>query len=145
MACRKTIRSSTSKGARPEIYAYGLRQLWRFSFDRKTGDLWGGEVGQDLWEMVYKIEKGGNYGWSVRRARTPFRPERKKGPTPILKPVIEHPHSDFRSITGGFVYHGKRLGNCRRTAYIYGDFDTGRIWLYATLPLAGPKGRDEIM
>ncbi len=117
------------KGARPEIYAYGLRQLWRYSFDRKTGDLWGGEVGQDLWEMIYKVEKGGNYGWSVMEGTHDFRPERKKGPTPILKPVVEHSHTDFRSITGGFVYHGKRLPELRG-AYIYGDFDTGRVWKF---------------
>lgn len=118
--------------ARPEIYAYGLRQLWRFSFDRKTGDLWGGEVGQDLWEMVYKIEKGGNYGWSVMEGTHDFRPERKKGPTPILKPVVEHSHTDFRSITGGFIYHGKRLPELAGQ-YVYGDFDTGRVWAF--LPL----------
>jgi uncharacterized repeat protein (TIGR03806 family) len=116
-----------TKGARPEVWAYGLRQPWRFSFDRKTGDLWVGEVGQDLWEMVYKIEKGGNYGWSVQEGTHPFRPERKQGPTPILKPVVEHPHSDFRSLTGGFVYRGKRLKELEGH-YIYGDFDTGRIW-----------------
>lgn len=117
------------KGAHPEIWAYGLRQLWRFSFDRKTGDCWGGEVGQDLWEMVYKIERGGNYGWSVKEGTHDFRPERKKGPTPILRPVVEHPHSDFRSITGGFVYHGKSLPELEGQ-YIYGDFDTGRVWAF---------------
>jgi uncharacterized repeat protein (TIGR03806 family) len=117
------------KGARPEVYAYGLRQLWRYSFDRKTGDLWGGEVGQDLWEMIYKVEKGGNYGWSVQEGTHPFRPERKTGPTPILKPVVEHGHEDFRSITGGFVYRGQRLPELFGH-YIYGDFDTGRIWHY---------------
>src|SRR5262249_30434674 len=83
------------KGARPEVYAYGLRQPWKYSFDKKSGDLWAGEVGQDLWEMVYKIEKGGNYGWSVMEGSHPFRPERKKGPTPILPPIIEHHHADF--------------------------------------------------
>jgi uncharacterized repeat protein (TIGR03806 family) len=114
-------------GARPETWAYGLRQFWRYSFDRATGDLWGGEIGQDLWEMVYRIEKGGNYGWSVQEGTHPFRPERRLGPTPILKPIVEHPHSDFRSITGGFVYHGRRLPELAGH-YIYGDFDTGRIW-----------------
>jgi uncharacterized repeat protein (TIGR03806 family) len=117
------------KGARPEVYAYGLRQLWRFSFDHQTGACWGGEVGQDLWEMIYRIEKGGNYGWSVREGTHDFRPERKKGPTPVLLPVVEHSHTDFRSITGGFVYHGKRLKELQNH-YIYGDFDTGRVWSF---------------
>ncbi len=122
-------------GARPEIWAYGVRQPWKMSFDRATGALWAGEVGQDLWESVLKIEKGGNYGWSVMEGSHPFRPERKKGPTPILKPVVEHPHSDFRSITGGYVYHGKRLPKLAG-AYVYGDFDTGRVW---DLRLEGKK------
>jgi uncharacterized repeat protein (TIGR03806 family) len=115
------------KGARPEIWAYGIRQPWKFSFDRKLGHLWCGEVGQDLWESVYRIEKGGNYGWSVLEGSHPFRPERKKGPTPFLKPIVEHPHSDFRSLTGGYVYRGNRLKELEG-AYLYGDFDTGRIW-----------------
>lgn len=113
-------------GARPEVYAYGLRQFWKFSFDRKTGELWGGDVGQDLWEMVYRIEKGGNYGWSVSEGLHPFRPERKTGPTPILKPIFEHPHSDFRSITGGYVYRGSKHKDLVG-AYIYGDYDTGKV------------------
>lgn len=112
---------------RPEIWAYGLRQAWKFSFDAPTGDLWAGEVGQDLWEMIYRIQRGGNYGWSVREGTHPFRPERPLGPTPILEPVVEHSHSMFRSITGGHVYHGDRLPELQGT-YIYGDYDTGKIW-----------------
>jgi len=115
-------------GVRPEIWAYGLRQAWRFSFDSASGDLWAGEVGQDLWEMVLLIEKGGNYGWSVREGAHPFRPERPLGPTPLLAAVAEHSHTDFRSVTGGYVYHGQRLGELR-DGYIYGDYDTGKIWL----------------
>jgi len=132
-----------TSGARPEIYAYGLRQLWRFSFERDgqgrrdadgnpldvVNRIYGGEVGQDLWEMIYNIEKGGNYGWSVMEGTHPFRPGRKRGPTPILKPVVEHSHTDFRSITGGFIYHGKRLPELK-LRYVYGDFDTGRIWSF---------------
>lgn len=128
-----------TKGARPEIYAYGLRQLWRYSFDRKSGNLWGGEVGQDLWEMIYQIRKGGNYGWSVKEGTHDFRPERKVGPTPILKPVVEHSHADFRSITGGYVYHGKRLKELQGQ-YIYGDFDTGRIWAFQPVALESNPG-----
>lgn len=113
--------------ARPEIYSYGHRQLWKFSFDSESGTLWGGEVGQDLWEMVYIIRKGGNYGWSIREGSHPFRPERPKGPTEFVDPIVEHPHHEFRSITGGFVYHGSRLPKLKG-AYVYGDYDTGRIW-----------------
>jgi uncharacterized repeat protein (TIGR03806 family) len=116
------------KGARPEVWAYGLRQPWKYSFDTATGDLWVGEVGQDLWESIYKIQKGGNYGWSVNEGSHPFRIDRKRGPTPILPPLVEHPHSEFRSLTGGYVYHSKRLPELEG-AYVYGDYDTGRVWL----------------
>jgi uncharacterized repeat protein (TIGR03806 family) len=117
------------KGARPEIWSYGHRQPWRFNFDRPTGDLWVGEVGQDLWEMIWKVKKGGNYGWSVQEGSHPFRPLRKRGPTPIEKPVVEHDHNEFRCIVGGYVYHGKRLPELQN-AYIYGDYDTGRVWMF---------------
>jgi uncharacterized repeat protein (TIGR03806 family) len=114
-------------GARPEIWAYGLRQPWRFSIDRATGDLWAGDVGQDLWEMVYLVRRGGNYGWNLREGSHPYQPWRKPGPTPILPPVVEHSHAEARSLTGGYVYRGTRLGNLIG-AYIYGDYDTGKIW-----------------
>ena len=117
------------KGARPENWAYGIRQTWKISFDKNTGNLWAGEVGQDLWEMVYKIEKGGNYGWSINEGDHPFRPERPRGPTPILKSVVEHNHAEFRSITGGYVYLGSKLPELKN-AYIYGDYDTGRVWMF---------------
>lgn len=114
-------------GARPEVFAYGLRQPWKYSFDTATGDLWAGEVGQDLWDMVHLIRKGGNYGWSIKEGTHPFRPERKLGPTPIIPPIVEHNHNDFRSVTGGHVYHGKLLDDLQG-AYVYADYDTGRIW-----------------
>jgi uncharacterized repeat protein (TIGR03806 family) len=112
--------------ARAEIYSYGHRQVWKYSFDDR-GTLWAGEVGQDLWEMVYHVKRGGNYGWSIQEGSHPFRPERPKGPTKIEKPIVEHPHHDFRSITGGFVYTGKRLPELRGF-YIYADYDTGKVW-----------------
>jgi uncharacterized repeat protein (TIGR03806 family) len=115
------------KGARDEIFSYGHRQVWKFSFDRETDLLWGGEVGQDLWEMIYVIQKGGNYGWSVREGTHPFRPERPTGPSPFIDPIVEHPHSDFRSITAGYVYYGKQLPELTGHL-IYGDYDTGKIW-----------------
>jgi uncharacterized repeat protein (TIGR03806 family) len=115
-------------GARAEIWAFGLRQPWKMSFDRQTGDLWTGNVGQDLWEMIFRVERGGNYGWSITEGSHPFRPERKRGPGPIIPPIVEHDHANFRSITGGFVYHGRRLPELIG-AYIYGDYDTGRIWM----------------
>jgi uncharacterized repeat protein (TIGR03806 family) len=114
-------------GARGEIWSFGHRQVWKFSFDPPTRRLWAGEVGQDLWEMIYLIRRGGNYGWSVREGDHPFRPERPRGPGEFERPIIEQPHSDFRSITGGYVYQSARLPELKG-AYIYGDYDTGRVW-----------------
>src|SRR5439155_17419 len=115
------------KGVRPETWAYGFRNPWRLHIDRDTGDLWVGQNGQDLWEQVYLIEKGANYGWSVVEGSHPFYLDRKAGPTPFSKPIAEHHHSEFRSLTGGVVYHGTKLP-ALRGAYVYGDFSTGKIW-----------------
>lgn len=115
------------QGARAEIWAYGLRNPWRMSFDRRTGDLWVGDVGWELWEMLYRIERGGNYGWAVMEGRQPTNAEWPRGPTPILPPTIEHPHSESSSITDGLTYYGNRLKELSGT-HLYGDYDTGKLW-----------------
>ena len=114
-------------GARPEVWAYGLRNVWKFSIDAVTGQLWAADVGQDLWEPIVLVERGGNYGWSVTEGTNAFRENRKRGPTPILKPAYEHEHSEARSITGGYVYRGKKFPQLVGQ-YIYGDFETGKVW-----------------
>ena len=121
----------TTPGARPEIWAYGFRNPWRMSFDSATGDLWVGDVGWDLWEMIYRVQRGGNYGWSIMEGPQPVKPNNPRGPTPILPPVTVHPHTEARSITGGYVYHGRQLPELRG-AYVYGDYMTGRIWALRT-------------
>ena len=112
---------------RPEIWSFGFRNPWRMSFDRKSGDLWTGDVGWELWEMVFRVERGGNYGWSIVEGPQSINSDLKRGPTPILPPVKAHPHSEAASITGGFVYRGSRLKELVG-AYIYGDWVTGKIW-----------------
>jgi putative heme-binding domain-containing protein len=116
-----------TKGCRPEIWAYGLRNPWKMTFDRPTGDLWVGDVGWQSWEMIYRIQRGGNYGWPVMEGRQPARFESQRGPTPILPPTLDFPHSEAASITGGYVYHGKRYPDLSN-AYICGDWVTGKIW-----------------
>lgn len=114
-------------GARPEIWAYGFRNPWRMTFDPRSGQLWVGNNGQDLWEQVYLVRRGDNFGWSVFEGSHPFQLERRLGPTPHVPPAAEHPHSEFRSLTGGVVYRGSKLSDLQGT-YIYGDYSTGRIW-----------------
>jgi uncharacterized repeat protein (TIGR03806 family) len=114
-------------GIVPETWAYGLRNPWRITVDPQKGHVWVGNNGQDLWEQVYRVEKGANYGWSVYEGSHPFYPNRKMGPHPLTKPTVEHPHSESRSLTGGVVYYGSRLPELRG-AYIYGDHSTGKIW-----------------
>ncbi len=115
------------KPAQPEVWAYGFRNPWRMSFDRKTGDLWVGDVGWETWEMVHRVEKGGNYGWSIVEARQPVNTADKPGPTPIRPPVIEIPHTLGASVTGGYVYRGKKFPELVG-AYVFGDWETRRIW-----------------
>jgi putative heme-binding domain-containing protein len=117
----------TTPKARPEIWAYGFRNPWQMSFDRATGDLWVGDVGWELWEMAYKVERGGNYGWPVMEGPQPVKPQGKHGPTPILPPTIAFPHTEAASITGGYVYRGKCLKDLVG-AYICGDWATRTMW-----------------
>jgi len=109
----------------PEIWAYGLRNPWRFSFDRKTGACYVGDVGQNKFEEVDIVEKGKNYGWSAREAFQPFKPERGSGE--MVDPIKAYGRDQGVSVTGGYVYRGKNLPNFEGM-YIYGDYATGRIW-----------------
>ena len=84
------------KGARPEIWALGFRNPWRMCIDQKTGHLWVGQNGQDLWEQAYLVKKGDNAGWSVMEGSHPFYLNRKLAPLPLTKPTVEHSHAESR-------------------------------------------------
>ena len=125
-------------GARPEIYAYGLRNPWRFSFDRQTGLLYAADVGEDRWEEIDLIQPGANYGWSEREGDYPFvrRPIQKgeKKPTTapaphpgFASPIKAYWHDLGMSITGGNVYRGKAIPQLAGW-YLYGDYSKGTIW-----------------
>ena len=114
--------------ARGEVWAYGLRNPWRITFDPKSGELYAGDVGWELWEMIQRIRRGGNYGWSITEGgRQDVRPDRLRGPTPILPPLAVHSHEEAASITGGEFYHGNKMPELDG-AYIYGDWQTGIFW-----------------
>lgn len=115
------------QGAHPEIFAYGFRNIWRLSVDRKTGAMWAADVGQDFWEEINIVQRGGNYGWSVREASFAFGNKSLESDHPLVNPVWEYDHQIGRSITGGGVYRGSRLPELQG-AYLYADFVTGRIW-----------------
>lgn len=120
--------SDEGKPVRPEIWSYGYRNPWRMSFDRQTGELWVGDVGWEQWEMVHKPTKGSNQGWSVMEARSPMNTHLKLGPTPnVTPPVIELDHTMAASVTGGYVYRGKKFPELYGK-YIFGDYMTKRIW-----------------
>ena len=113
-------------GARPEIWAYGLRNPWRFSFDRATGDLWTADVGQNRFEEVDIIQPGLNYGWNVMEGGHCFESS-DCDRTGLEMPIAEYGREGGCSITGGYVYRGSRLPSLYG-AYVYGDYCTGRIW-----------------
>ncbi len=131
------------EGAKKEIYAHGLRNPWRFGFDKETGDLWMGDVGQELWEEVNLIQKGGNYGWSRREGTHPFgnRPAVANVTEPI-DPVWEYDHRIGKSITGGRVYRSSRMPQLAGK-YLYADYVTGRVWALTYDKASGKATKNE--
>jgi len=113
------------EGAKPEIWALGTRNIWRMAFDAKTGDLWAGDVGQNIWEEVSLIRKGGNYGWNAREGFHAF--DGGKGDGPFEEPIVEYHHREGMSITGGQVYRGKEIP-ALDGVYIYADFVSSNVW-----------------
>ncbi len=114
---------------KPEIFALGLRNPWRFSFDRETGDLWAGDVGQNAWEEIDVITKGKNYGWRLLEGTHCFNPETDCHRVPnLVAPVTEYANEKGRcSVTGGYVYRGTQV-TLLQGIYVFGDFCSGEIW-----------------
>jgi uncharacterized repeat protein (TIGR03806 family) len=115
------------EGVKKEIWAYGVRNIWRLSFDRLTGVLWAGDVGQDKYEEVDVIVKGGNYGWNLKEGFHDFRPDLAKGDEKLIDPIIDYGRSIGQCVIGGVVYRGKELLELYG-AYLYADFNTGHVW-----------------
>lgn len=113
--------------ARPEIWAYGLRNPWKFGVDPQSGEIFVADNGWESWEMVHRIVRGGNCGWPVMEGRASLRSEVPVGPTPIIPPIKDHPHSEANSVIGGPVYRGNKLPELAG-AFVYGDYITGTIW-----------------
>lgn len=118
--------AGNTQGYREEIFAYGLRNPWRFSFDRPTGRLWAGDVGQNEYEEIDIIEAGKNYGWNIMEGNHCYNADVCETGGLTL-PVWEYPHSEGQSVTGGFVYRGAALPELSGR-YIYADFVSGKIW-----------------
>ena len=118
-----------NEDARPEIWAYGLRNPWRFSFDRETGELWAGDVGQNNWEEVDLLRAGGNYGWNRMEGTHCFPPTvRECDEGGLEAPVIDYRLSGPRcSVIGGVVYRGPSL-SWLEGAYLYADYCSGELW-----------------
>lgn len=114
-------------GYREEIFAYGLRNPWRFSFDRQTGQIWAGDVGQNQYEEIDIIVKGGNYGWRLKEARSCYNPRKDCDPGNLIDPIHQYPRDEGVSVTGGVVYRGS-LHPALQGKYLYADFASGKVW-----------------
>ena len=121
----------------PEIYAWGLRNPWRYSFDRQTGTLWLGDVGQNTWEEIDIVTAGGNYGWNEREGAHCFLPACS---TDSIDPITEYGRDLGASVTGGFVYRGSAVPDLVGW-YVYGDFVSGRIF---AIPADSQEGTETI-
>lgn len=132
------------RGARPEIWALGLRNPWKFSFDRATGDLYIADVGQNAWEEIHFQPAGSpgghNYGWNRMEGTRCYPPNSRCDPRAFTLPVAEYGHNLGCSVTGGYVYRGQAIPGLQGY-YLFGDYCTGRIWAMSTAPAA--SYRDE--
>lgn len=129
---------------KPEIFAWGLRNPWRFSFDLRTGEIWCADVGQNKFEEINIIKPGFNYGWNIREGRIPYSPlmlnETREGNSTgaasnesgkaagLAEPIFVYPHSEGRSVTGGYVYRGGAIAHLQGW-YLCSDFVSGKHWL----------------
>lgn len=131
------------EGFREEIYAYGLRNPWRFSFDTKTQTLWAGDVGQNAVEEIDIITKGGNYGWRIKEANNCYKSgEDCRKATNLIAPVWSYSQGENgRSVTGGLVYRGNKIKGLEGK-YIYGDYVSGKIW---ALEYDGQRTNNELI
>ena len=119
-------------GGKGEIWAYGLRNPWRFDFDDETGALWLADVGQGTWEEVDEITKGGNYGWNIVEGPVCFKPSSGCDQSGLIAPRASYSHDDGScSITGGYVYRGTAMPELRGW-YVYGDFCSKKVWAVNT-------------
>ena len=117
----------TNPNAKPEIFAFGFRNIWRLSFDSQRGDLWAADVGQDLWEEINIVKSGGNYGWNIREGLHLFGNAAQGNVSAPISPVWEYDHRIGKSITGGRVYNSDRIPELSGK-YLYADYVTGRVW-----------------
>ncbi len=131
--------------AQPEIWALGIRNVWRIAFDRATGKLWAGEVGQDLWEEIDIIQRGGNCGWNVREGFHKFAQSKGKhqpGSAPeklvgkLIDPVFEYHHDIGKSITGGNIYRGTTVPELVGK-YLFADYVSGQVYALTYDEVAG--------
>ena len=141
----KLVAIDVATGA-TSLAGIGLRNPWRFSFDRLTGDLWIGDVGQDAWEEVDHVVKGGlprNFGWSVYEGLVRFKDAPLDKSAPLVRPVAVYSHAQGCSITGGYVYRGKAIP-ALRGRYVYGDFCSGHIWSLAATATPGAAAKPRL-
>jgi len=120
-------------GGLPEIFAYGLRNPWRFSFERGGTRLFVGDVGQDAFEEVDILESGKNYGWNVMEGLHCYNPSTACNMTGLTMPILEYPHRDGEAVIGGFIYRGSAIAGLSG-AYVFGDYISGTIWKLVESP-----------
>jgi glucose/arabinose dehydrogenase len=130
--------ADNDQGFREEIFAYGLRNPFRFSFDAANGDLWVADVGQNRFEEIDLVQNGDNLGWDITEGNACFEPMEGCDRTGLVDPIFDYQQDGSQSITGGFVYRGLNLPELTGQ-YIYADFISGRIWALDITDLDSPE------